>query len=82
MKTRSSEQHPDRQHNLPRGISAGKAVGEGEALARQAAKKAGFPFESLLDWKVYPDWVVLIAADGRKREVPNTGLNGNIKEEA
>lgn len=82
MKTRPSEQHPGRLHNLPRGITAGKASGRDEALARQAAKKEGFPFESLLAWKVYPERVVLITADGHKHEVPIAGLDGNIKEEA
>ncbi len=56
--------------NLPRGSSAGKQANRDERLAGKACHLAGYAFDSLLAWKVYPDRVVLIAADGRKHEVP------------
>jgi hypothetical protein len=58
------------RQNLPRGSSAGKQANRGEMLAGKAARIAGYAFDSLLAWKVYPDRVALIASDGSKHEVP------------
>ena len=62
------------KQNLPRGSSAGKHLEEGEKMVRKAARIAGYAFDGLLAWKVYPDRVVLIAADGSKHEVPTGSI--------
>lgn len=66
--------HTGTRQNLPRGSSAGKHPEEGETLARKAARIAGYAFDDLLAWKVYPERVALIAADGSKHEVPTGSI--------
>jgi len=50
-----------RQSSHPRGEPAGMP-----AVIYGAAKKIGLDPVSLLDWKIYPEAVALISADGRK----------------
>lgn|GEM_PF-6562584 len=47
--------------NHPRGASAGMV-----SVLCLAAGKVGWEVSTLLDWKIYPDRVVLISAEGRK----------------
>jgi hypothetical protein len=73
--------HSQDKQIIPRGLSAGKQAYGDELLARTASRTAGWPFESLLAWRVYPDRVVLIAEDGRKIEIPVSAVESILLEE-
>lgn len=75
MQPPRADRKASRHVNHPRGASAGMA-----SVIRQAAGSIGWDASTLLDWKVYPDRVVLISADGRKAVLPRDAMGEKENE--